>query len=412
MNIASPDFEILFVDCDAFFASCEQVDRPELRGKPIAVTPVMIGSGCCIATSYPARAVGVKTGTRVSEARRLCPEITVVQARPDRYIEIHHELVAAVEAAVPVSEIESVDELWCRLLANERGVGEVTRIAGAIKAEIRDRVGPLSVSIGVAPNRLLAKVAGAMQKPDGFTMLARSELPGPLLTLGLTDLPGISDGINRRLRAAGIHTMADLYARSQPQLRDAWGSVLGIYWWHWIRGEILPGPKTHRRTVGHQHVLAPEFRAPDQARGVSIRLLSKACQRMRSLGYVATRLSLAISPVGATGWYDWTPVARTDDTVELNEHLRLLWRDAPGGNVLQVGVRLEGLEPADAQIPLFPQERSRRALMQAMDRINRRGGADCIYIGAMHGQRRTAPRRIPFGKPPSLDLPDQDGSRW
>lgn len=412
MPLSHPELEILFIDMDAYFASVEQMDRPELRGRPVGVTPVMTPSGCCIATSYEARAVGVKTGARVREARERCPEIEIVKARPDRYIAVRHELMAAIESVLPVSLVGSVDECWCRLMENERDPAVVRELAAGIKAAIADQVGPITCSIGVAPNRLLAKVAAGSNKPDGFATLARSELPGWLLGLELTDFPGISKGINRRLRSAGIHTTEDLFARSQPQLRSAWGSVLSIYWWHWLRGDTLPGPKTHRRTVGHQHVLAPEFRASDQARGVSLRLLSKAAQRMRSLGYVATRLSLFIHGVGRSSWGDWTPVARTDDTVELNEHLLLLWRGAPAGDVLQVGVRLEGLEQADTQLPLFPQEQARRSLMEAVDRINRRDGADTIYVAAMHGQRKTAPRRIPFGQPPSLELPDQDGAEW
>lgn len=404
------ELEILFIDMNAYFASVEQMDRPELRGRPIAVTPVNTDSGCCIASSYEARAVGVKTGCRVGEARRICPEIEVVTARPDRYIGVHHEVIAAIESVLPVSEVESVDECWCRLMANERDPSRAGELALGIKSAIRDRVGPLTCSIGVAPNRLLAKVAGNMHKPDGYVAIPRSSLPGPLLDLRLTDLPGIAEGVNRRLRSKGIHTMEDLYNRSPSQLRQAWGSVLGIYWYHWIRGDVLPGPKTKTKTVGHQHVLAPEFRPQDRARGVSVRLLSKACQRMRDLGYVATRLSLFLHLVNRQGpsksWGDWSPVARTDDTVELHQELLTLWRGAPAGDVLQVGVRLEGLEPVDIQLPLFAGERSRRELMRAIDRINRRGGADTVYIASMHHERKTAPRRIPFGKPPELELPD------
>lgn len=402
------ELEILFIDMDAYFASVEQMDDPSLRGRPVAVTPVLAPTGCCIASSYEARAAGVRTGCSVRMARRLCPRIRIIKARPDRYIAVHHAFLAAIDTVIPVSEIESVDECWCRLMANERSPGRVGAITRGIKAAIRQRVGTLTCSIGVAPNRLLAKVAGGLNKPDGITILPRSSLPGPLLELGLTDLPGIARGVNRRLRAGGIHTVADLYARSARQLRDAWGSVLGEYWWHWLRGDRLAGPRGHRRTVGHQHVLAPAYRAPERARGVGVRLLAKAAQRMRSLDFVATRLSLWVQVEGGGSWGDWAPVPRTDDTAQLQRTMRDLWRSAPGGRILQVGVRLEGLEPVDAQLPLFPDERDRRSLMRAIDLINRRNGADAVYLGSMHHERKTAPRRIPFGQPPDLDLPDFD----
>jgi len=405
-----PELEILFIDMDAYFASVEQMDDPSLRGRPVAVTPVLAPTGCCIACSYQARSAGVKTGCSVRQAQQRCPQIAIVKARPDRYIAVHHALLAAIDTVIPVSEIESVDECWCRLMVNERSPGQLDAITAGIKAAIRARVGTLTCSIGVAPNRLLAKVAGAMRKPDGVTILPRSSLPGPLLDLALTDLPGIAKGVNRRLRAVGIHSVADLYARSAEQLRDAWGSVLGVYWWHWLRGDQLPGPKGHRRTVGHQHVLAPAYRAPQRARGVSVRLLAKAAQRMRSLGFVATRLSLWVQPIDSPSWSDWAPVPRTDDTAQLGRTMFDLWRGAPDGRVLQVGVRLEGLEPVGAQLPLFPGEQARRDLMQTIDRINQRSGADAVYLGSMHHERKTAPRRIPFGQPPDLGLPDFDGS--
>jgi len=408
----APELEVLFIDMDAYFASVEQMDNPQLRGRPVGVTPVLAPTGCCIACSYEARADGVKTGCSVRDARRRCPGITIVKARPDRYVGIHHELLGAIDTVIPVSEVESVDECWCRLMVNERSPERVASLARGIKSAIRSRIGTLTCSIGVVPNRLLSKTVGGMNKPDGVTVLPRSSLPGPLVDLRLTDFPGISKGINRRLRSADIHTVRELYARTPEQLRSAWGSVIGIYWWHWIRGDQLSSAKTHRRTVGHQHVLAPEYRSPTRARGVSIRLLSKAAQRMRSLGYVATRISLWIQLVRDRSWGDWSPVARTDDTVELNHEMLRLWRDAPVGDVLQVGVRLEGLEPVDAQLPLFPGERSRRSLMRAIDTINLRGGSDTVYIAAMHNERKTAPRRIPFGAPQDLDLPDTDGTGW
>lgn len=402
------ELAILFLDFDAFFASVEQMDNPSLRGKPIVITPTPGPSGCCITTSYEARAFGVKTGCRASDAKRLCPQVVIVRSRANRYIEVHHKLIDAIGTAVHIDSVDSVDELWGFLLSNERDRPQAEQIAKNIKKAIRDKVGPITCSIGIAPNRLIAKVASAMQKPDGLTIIGRSELPGPLLTLGLTDLPGISKGINRRLRAKGITSIADLYTRSKSQLREAWGSVLGEYWYEWIRGEHLLGPKTRRQTIGHQHVLAPKYRAHARAWGVAVRLLSKAAQRMRTEGYVAGKLSLAIQYADKRQWGDWHPLGHTADTVEIYEALGLLWGDAPVADVLMVGVTLMDLSAPEAQLPLFQGETNSRQLWATIDRINARYGVDKVYMAAMHGQRDSAPRRIPFGKPPSLDLADVD----
>jgi len=110
--------------------------------------------------------------------------------------------------------------------------------------------------------------------------------------------------------------------------------------------------------------------------------------------------------MGANAWSDWMPMRPTADTIELHNALAAMWHDVPSGRILQLGVRLEGLERADAQLPLFDHEQKREALMEAIDAINRRCGADAVYLGVMHHQRNTAPRRIPFGKPPDLELPD------
>ncbi len=412
MTDALPQLEVLFCDMDAFFASVEQMDNPHLRGRPVGVTPTPGPSGCCIATSYEARAKGVKTGCRVGEAQRRCPGIAIVRARPDRYIQVHHALLASIEKCVPVACVESVDECWALLMENERPRERAETIALAIKEQIRQDIGPITCSVGIAPNRLIAKVAGAMTKPDGLTVIERSSLPDALLHLELTDLPGIASGVGRRLRAHHIHTMDDLYARSAAQLREAWGSVLGVYWWHWIRGERVESPDTRRRTVGHQHVLAPKFRQPERARAVAVRLLAKAAQRMRSLGYAATRISVHVRYTDRSAWSDWSPVDETDDTIRLTDELFLLWRNAPKREVMSIGVTLEGLCPANRQF-LLPFDSAGRGpdgqraeLMRALDRVNRKHGHDALYLGAMHHARKSAPRRIPFGLPPDLSLPD------
>ncbi|GAB4549976.1 MAG: DNA polymerase IV [Phycisphaerales bacterium] len=416
MSETPPELEVLFIDMDAFFASVEQMDHPHLRGRPVGVTPTPGPSGCCIATSYEARRHNVKTGCRVGEARQRCPGITIVRSRPDRYIEVHHAVLAAIEKCVPVACVESVDECWALLMKNEQPRDRAETIALAIKEQIRQDVGPITCSIGIASNRLVAKVAGAMRKPDGLSVVERSSLPGALLGLELTDLPGIADNIARRLRAHRIVTMEDLYAQSPAQLRAAWGSVLGVYWWHWIRGERVEGPATRRRTVGHQHVLAPKFRSPEHARGVAVRLLSKAAQRMRSLGYAATRLSMHIRYTDRSGWADWSPVDETDDTIALTDELYTLWARAPRREVMRIGVTLEGLSPANRQL-LLPfdapgtaagrgPDAGRGQLMRALDVVNRKHGHDAVYLGSMHAERKSAPRRIPFGQPPDLSLPD------
>ena len=177
MQPAAP-LTILFVDLNAYFASVEQQVRPELRGRPIAVAPVIADTTCCIASSYEARPFGIKTGTPVGEAKKLCPELIVVHARPKLYVEYHHKILEAADTVLPVEEVESVDEFRCRLIGTERNRPEAVRLALAMKKAIRHRVGNfLRCSIGIAPNRLLAKVGTNLQKPDGLVVIESGELP-------------------------------------------------------------------------------------------------------------------------------------------------------------------------------------------------------------------------------------------
>ncbi|HEV2608362.1 MAG TPA: hypothetical protein VGT79_10320 [Xanthomonadaceae bacterium] len=151
----------LFVDFDSCFASVEQYDDPRLRGRPVGVVPVVADSTCCLAASYEAKAVGVKTGTGVREAREKCPEIRLVLARPARYIELHHLLMRAIEDCIPHAKPLSVDEVPCYLIGRERKSENAEAIARSINQRLVDLgFSPaINCSIGIAPNRFLAKTA-------------------------------------------------------------------------------------------------------------------------------------------------------------------------------------------------------------------------------------------------------------
>ena len=150
----------LFLDMNSFFASCEQQENPALRGQPVAVLPMMADTTCAIAASYEAKAFGIKTGTMVREAKQLCPALRLVQARPKLYVEYHHRILEAIETRIPIEDILSIDEVACRLDRVQREPEAARKLALAVKAAIREQVGAcLTSSIGIASNKLLAKLA-------------------------------------------------------------------------------------------------------------------------------------------------------------------------------------------------------------------------------------------------------------
>src|SRR5579862_9100275 len=161
-----PVLNWLFVDLNSYFASCEQEARPELRGRPVGVVPMMADTTCCIAASYEAKSFGVRTGTIVADAKRMCPEIVLVEGRHELYTEYHHRVVEAVESCLPVTAVCSIDEMACRLMGRERPLLAALELGRKVKKNIREHVGEcLRSSVGLATNRYLAKVASDMEKP-------------------------------------------------------------------------------------------------------------------------------------------------------------------------------------------------------------------------------------------------------
>ncbi len=397
----------LFVDMNAFFASVEQQDDPRLRGRPVAVVPVMARTTCCLAVSYEGKAKGVKTGTPVWEAEKLCPGMVFVVGRHDRYTEVHHQIVKAVGRCAPVEKIMSVDEMACKLIGDERTPEKAKAIARRIKAEIRDTVGDyLRCSVGIAPNVMLAKVAGDMHKPDGLTVIEMKDLPGALYPLQLTDFPGIGPRMEKRFLRHGVSTVRQLIGLTARQLSTVWGSrVHGERWFHLLRGEDLPEKATRRRTISHSHVLPPELRTDAGAHGVLSRLIHKAAARLRTIDYWAGALSVAARYDNGGRWEAGCKLPHCQDTLNLLRAFGKLWDGRPTvGRPVQVWVVLSDLTPARSATPsLFESDRQATDLSHAMDRVNRLFGKHTVRFGTVFGSEETAPTRIAFNRIPEFD---------
>ncbi|MBX3357962.1 MAG: hypothetical protein KF745_05995 [Phycisphaeraceae bacterium] len=414
----------LFLDLNSYFASVEQQLRPELRGKPVGVAAVDTDSTSLIAASYEAKAFGVKTLMNVGEARRRCPGLVVALSRHRAYIEFHHTILAAIDTCIPIQAVHSIDEVSCRLIGKERDPGHAAELALRIKRVIKERAGEcLRCSIGIAPNRLLAKIGTELQKPDGLVVIEQRDLPGALHRLRLIEIPGIGPKMEKRLRDRGITTVEQLCALSEHQMERVWGSVVGRRWWRLLRGETIDEIPTHRRSIGHQHVLPPVFRTEEGARSVAIRLAHKAASRMRSLGYRAKRVSLSVRcrDGGARpdegGWsnqrHAWTSATPLSggrgsaDTLAIVEALAKLWTTRPRGSPYFVAVTLDDLEAdVGGTLPLFEQESRREGLSRAIDSLNSKYGRHTVYPAAMHEARDTGRGGIAFSNVPDLNLPD------
>jgi DNA polymerase-4 len=388
---------------NSYFASVEQETRPELRGKPVAVVPLMADTTFCIAASYEAKAFGVKTGTRVDEAKKMCPGLLCVQARHDKYVKCHHEIVEAVESCVPVHAVVSIDEMACKLTGSQQSVEKATRLALQIKQTIRMKVGStLRCSIGLATNRFLAKVASDMQKPDGLTVIEQKDLPDILFKLKTIDFPGIGRQMEKRLHEYEIFTARDLLSRSENDLRKVWGGVVGKRFWHLLRGEDIEGLDTHRRTVGHSHVLPPKERTKDGAFGVAQKLVHKAATRLRRMNYWCSSLALYMKFMNRAKWETHINFVECQDTLTLLEALQKLWRGfRVTGKPLAVGVTLYNLVPDSLHSFAIFDEEKRTGLAKAMDKLNAKYGKTAVHFGGMIGG--AAPTRIAFTNIPEME---------
>ncbi len=410
----------LFIDMNSFFAACEQQDKPHLRNKPVAVIPTDAETTSCIAACYRAKAFGVRTGTPVWEARRLCPGIVFQVADHKRYVIMHNRVVAAVQRVLPIETIMSIDEMACRLTGDERQPPCATAIARQIKDAIYTLAGDqMHCSIGIGPNPLLAKIAADMQKPNGLTLLADTEIPEALLHLQLTDFPGVGPRMERRLKLYGIFTVAQFCRASAKTLSEIWGSQkLGERWYRLLRGEDVPDTPIRRQTVSHSHVLPPPLRTDDGAFGVLMRLVHKAAARLRKIGYWCGAMSVGASFLGneygdSVWWEEQARVPRCHDTPALVATAAHLWNRRPwkagvSGTEhrvpFKVSTVLSDLVPAHSATPsLFDDDRRGEHISVALDTVNNQFGTNVLYLGAMFGMRDTAPTRIAFTQIPDFD---------
>lgn len=395
----------LYIDFNSYFAAVEQQRCPQLRGEPVAVVPVMADTTCCIAASYEARKFGIKTGTQVRDAKRLCPGLKLIEAEPAVYVDYHHRLVEAVESCAHVERVLSIDEMYCELRGRERQPDLAAALARSIKSTIATGVGTeLRCSIGIAPNVFLAKTATELQKPDGLKIIEEKDLPACLFGLELRDLCGIGKQMEKRLNAHGITSVESLCKADPALLQRAWGGVGGSDMHAKLRGEWADDPRTERSSIGHSHVLAPALRSHRSAYSVLSRLLQKAAARMRSYGLIAGAMHVYVARLDGSAWEEHVRLAPTQDTLQLLDALKTLWPRyaGPGAAPLKVGVTLADLREQSSQSrSLFHDIETRNRLNASIDRLNSKYGKNTVYFGGAHQALKSAPMRIAFNHIPN-----------
>ena len=386
------NYRVLYIDMNSFFASVEQQLDVTLRGRPVGITAMENDKGSCVAASYEAKAFGVKTGTSVREARQLCPDIQFRASRHRLYVKYNLKVAEILDNFAELDKIRSVDEFQLILS------GEATKLEGArklvtrMKRAVAEELGEcLRFSAGIGPNHLLAKIAGKLQKPDGFRWLDNENMPGALSHLALDDLPGISKGMGARLAAAGVGDIASLVALDPRHARRIWNSVEGERFVRMLQGMDIPLAATKRGGFGNSKVLAPEFRKPEEAYLVSRWLVEKAAARLRQDDRTAARFSVQISMMNRPTWARSMKTSPRQDTLGFLRMNRHLWREAwpyiKGQTLMSIGVNMTDIaflqdRSGDLLSGLGVAERSpgERA-SAAVDHLNGRFGEGTISFG-------------------------------
>ena len=404
----------LFIDFDSFYASVEQESDPHLRGQPIAIVPsINVETTSCIAASYEAKHYGVKTGVPVRQARVLCPKIKFVQANHEKYVAIHNSITKIIHEIIFVDEVLSIDEMYGRLPPKWQSPKIAIEKAEAIKASLKKAIGPcITASIGIAPNRFIAKLASKMKKPNGLMLIDHPQLPQALDSLDLSDITGIGARMLIRLKNQGILNVASLCQADRSTLHRIWGSIEGDRFWYALRGIALPEQGTNKRSFGHSHVLPPQLRTFHGAFSTLHRMLEKACHRLRMNNYFTGHLILHVKFGFEWRWGQEVRCSPTQDTLTLARLMNMLWETRPSmaPNPTKVSVTLMGLIHAQNHTPsLFEtgEEQQRAKLLQTIDQIKQRYGSRSIYYGtAMIAQKtaEAAPMRIAFNHIPDLSI--------
>jgi DNA polymerase-4 len=384
------DRTILHVDMNAFFASVEQQSNPELRGKPIAVT----GSSSrtvILTASYEARAYGVKTGLTTWEAKQKCPGLILVHGNNRLYTHVSSQIMKILHDYTPLVEVFSIDEAFMDITGSLKLFGGIERISYLIKSRIKTRFG-ITCSIGIAPNKLLAKLASEMKKPDGLTIIKKEDVSSTLEHLPIRELCGIGRKMERQLLLMSIYTCGELGRCDEGRLTKKFG-IIGTKLKQMGQGiddsPVIPAEESEEvKSVGHSMTLKQDIHEHADILRHLLQLSEMVGRRARRYGVWGKTVHLTIRYADFTTFGKqesqsnyinlsddiYKAAVKILDSLELTQPVRLL------------GIRITNLQYQTSQLPLFPEDQIRLKLTEAMDSVNNRFGDFVVMYGSLLNQ--------------------------
>ena len=391
----------MHIDLNSCFATIEQQANPLLRGKPVAVAAYPTPSGCILAPSVEAKKRGVKVGMRVREGRLICPELQILGPDPWKYRTIHLALKELLSRYSVDVVPRSIDEFVVNLEGYPSFKRGMSVVAQEIKDKIKSEIGDwLTVSIGIGPNRFLAKMAAGLKKPDGLEEINNQNFIDVYSHLTLMDITGIKSANTSRLNSVNIYTVMDFYHASISQIRAAFQSINGYYWYLRLRGWEIDDVDFGRQSFGNMYSLPQPFTTPEELAPILHKLIEKCSLRMRSAGYYAQGVHLSLLYRDHSFWHHGHVSHQVlfDSRDIYRQAFRLLTSSPYRAPVTNIAVScFDLLKNNSCQLDLFGAIEKKTNLVTALDKINNLYGDFIITPALMLATKDLVPDRISFG---------------
>ena len=408
---------IILVDMNAFFASVEQYDKPEWRGRPVAITNGLQGT-CIITCSYEARAMGVKTGMRLKEAYEKCPSLIQCPAHPERYAEVSTSIMSSLYSITPDVEIFSVDEAFLDVTYCQKILGSPEEIARLIKRTVFEASG-LLCSVGMSGDKTTAKYAAKQNKPDGLTIVPPSTAKAYLQHVPVTELCGINKGIGGYLADRGVFTCGDMAQLPISELGRRFGNI-GRRIWKMCQGED-PDKVTTKisapKSIGHGKVMPPNTTDINTLLMYLLHMSEKVAARLRRYDLHANHFYIGLNT--AMGWLTVKPRLANptqDERLIYGLCKKFIEHDWDGAGVHQVQITALNPHSVTGQLMLFNNNddelRSGKTHHHVMDNINQRYGELCLAPARLLNRSSMpnviAPAWKPFGLRQTIEKTKED----
>jgi DNA polymerase-4 len=369
---------ILHIDMDAFFISVEQRDDPSLRGKPAAVCGSLSRSVVTSAT-YEARPYGIRAGMSTQEAKRRCPQVILVKGNHSKYTETAARIFSLLKDYTPRVEVASIDEAYLDITQSLLLFKSPFHIAQSIKDRILQRE-QLTCSIGIAPNKLLAKLGSRLKKPDGLTVIQKDEVERILEDLPVSSLYGIGPKLEEELRSIGIVTCGQLGRFPASFLNKRFGAIGGRLHEMGLGRDDSPvvpfDEEEDAKSISHSVTLEEDTSDPSLLRKVLLQLSEKASRRMRREGFYGKRITLTVR---YSDFYTFSKQKTLSQLVNSGNEiflqaLEIFESISHPKPIRLLGVGVSLLKKEWCQLDLFEKREKKDNLLKAMDRVNERFG--------------------------------------